>query len=51
MAKVEEVVNGVGSLGVDDGQEKADGTQPRVTKAQKRRVRLSLRTTCFEWGL
>ena len=38
--KVEEVVNGVESLGLDGDQEKADEKLPRPTKAQKRRVRL-----------
>ncbi|CAL8398168.1 deubiquitinase OTUD6B [Gadus morhua] len=35
--KVEEVVNGVESLGLDGDQEKADEKLPRPTKAQKRR--------------
>ncbi|CAL8297014.1 unnamed protein product [Lota lota] len=35
--KVEEVVNGMESLGVDGDHEKADEKQPRATKAQKRR--------------
>ena len=36
-------MNGTESLGLEDADEK----QPRATKAQKRRVRLSLRYNCF----
>lgn len=38
--QVEEVTNGVEVLTVEDGEQE-EGTQPRVTKAQKRRVRRS----------
>ena len=47
VGQVEEVVNVVESLGLDGDQEEAEEKQPRATKAQKRRVRLSLRYTCF----